>query len=430
MSKKSQDSSSIANFFKKWKRLGPGIVTGAADDDPSGIATYSQTGAQYGLQLLWLSLLTLPLMYVVQEMCARLGMVTGKGIAENIRQYYSRPILFPIIILLFAANTFNIAADLAAMAASFRLIVPQINLITCVIAFTTLSTFLQVFTSYKTYSKYLKYLALVLISYVITGFKIKPDWAEVLSSTFIPSITFNKNQLILICAIFGTTISPYLFFWQTAQEIEEKIEKGSKPLKAKKNKSKKEMNTMRFDVLLGMFISNIIMFFIIVVCGSTLFKHGITDIKSAADAASALKPFAGPSAELIFTIGIIGTGLLSIPVLAGSSAYAVAEFFYLKEGLYKKCREAKGFYGVISLSMIIAIGIALSGINPIKALIYSAVANAILAPIVLFFIISMTKNPGIMGKFRNNVLKSSLGWVLLIIMSVSGFAAIIALFIK
>ncbi len=430
MPRKSQGSNRVVNFFKKWKRFGPGIITGAADDDPSGIATYSQAGAQYGLQLLWLSLLTLPLMYIVQEMCARLGMVTGKGIAENIRQNYSRPILSPIIILLFAANTFNIGANLAAMAASFRLLVPQINFTICVIAFTALCTLLQIFTSYKTYFKYLKYLTLALFSYIITGFMIKPDWSEVLISAFTPSITFNKNQLILICAIFGTSISPYLFFWQTAHEIEEKIEKGKKTIKARARSSQKAISGMRLDVLFGMTISNIIMFFIIMVCGSTLFKHGITNVTSAADAASALKPFAGRGAELLFTAGIIGTGLLSIPVLAGSSGYAIAEFFYLKEGLYRKCREAKGFYGVISLSMVIAIGIALSGMNPIKALIYSAVANGVLAPIVLFFIVSLTRNRDIMGKFRNNILKTILGWVVIIVMSISGGAAIVALFIK
>lgn len=430
MSSKRQSSNNILGFFKKWKKLGPGLVTGTADDDPAGIATYSQAGAQYNFQLLWLSLLTLPLMYIAQEMCARLGMVTGKGIAENIRQHYSRRILFPIVILLFLANTFNIGADLAAMAASFQLLIPQINFIIYVIAFTAICTLLQILTSYQTYSKYLKYLTLVLFSYIITGVMVKPDWAKVLIDTLIPTLTFNKDQLILICAILGTTISPYLFFWQAAQEIEEKIKQGKKTIKARSHNNRKEIKGMQFDVLVGMVVSNIIMFFIIVVGGATLFHHGITQIESAADAASALRPLAGPWAELLFTTGIIGTGLLAIPVLAGSSAYAIGEFFYFKTGLYRKWVSAKGFYSIILLSMLIAIGIAFSGINPIKALIYSAVANAILAPVVLFFIISLTKNVQIMGKFRNNIGRTLTGWLLLIIMAISGCAAIISLFIK
>src|SRR5665213_1328732 len=321
-----------------WRMLGPGLVTGAADDDPSGIATYSQTGAAYGLQLIWMALFTLPMAIIVQEMCARIGLVTGRGLGENIRRAFPKPILYICMVLLFAANTFNIAADISAMAGGIQLLVPGLNFVFIVVAFAVLCLGLQIFLSYPLYSRYLKILALVLLSYVATGLIIHLNWGDVLSHTVLPSITFSKDQIFLVCAILGTTISPYLFFWQTSQEVEEDIEKGRTTVQKRKGSSDAEIRSMRVDVISGMFVSELVMFFIIAVCASTLFTHGITTIQTAAQAAAALRPLAGDWAYLLFALGIIGTGLLSIPVLAGSSAYALAETFHWHEGLSKKLK--------------------------------------------------------------------------------------------
>ena len=412
-----------------WGLLGPGLVTGAADDDPSGIATYSQTGAAYGLQLIWMSLFTLPMAIVVQEMCARIGLVTGRGLAENIRRTFPKPILYSCMALLFAANTFNIAADISAMAGAVRLLLPGLNSIFIILFFAALSLSLQIFLSYPLYSRYLKILALVLLSYVATGFIIHMDWGSVLSHLIIPSITFSKDEIFLVCAILGTTISPYLFFWQTSQEVEEEEEHGKTTLHSRQGSSDADIKNMRIDVVSGMFVSELVMFFIIAVCATTLFTHGITNIKTAADAAAALRPLAGDGAYLLFALGIIGTGLLSIPVLAGSSAYAVAEAFHWNEGLSKKMHQAEGFYGVIIVSMLLAIGIDLLGIDPIKALIWSAVGNGIVAPVILFFIVCMTDDKKIMGSRTNGRIGSILGWLITSLMALAGVAAIVSFFV-
>ena len=300
--------------------LGPGLTTGAADDDPSGIATYSQTGAQYGFQLLWLSLFSFPLMAVVQEMCARIGLVTGEGLAANIRRYYSKKVLYLCTSLLFVANTFNLGADLGAMAKVTQLLVPGVAFVILVTFFALVSLLLQIFTTYARYAKYLKYLTLILLSYVLTAFMINLDWSHIVLSALVPSISFSRSQLLLICAILGTTISPYLFFWQTSQEVEEEILRGKETLELRQEKTtKKEIRRMRTDVWSGMFFSNLIMFFIIVVCAATLAAHGITNIGTADQAAAALRPLAGEGAYLLFALGIIGTGMLAIPTLAGLS---------------------------------------------------------------------------------------------------------------
>lgn len=408
-----------------WKKLGPGLVTGAADDDPSGIATYSQTGAQYGLQLIWMALFSLPLAYVVQEMCARIGMATGRGLGENIRRHYAKPVLYTCLILLFAANTFNIGADIAAMASGIQLIFPWANTLALVVAFALISLWLQIYLSYPLYARYLKILALVLFSYVITGFLVDLNWGEVLKSTVIPSLSFSKDQIILVCAILGTTISPYLFFWQASQEVEEEKDQGRTTVAQRKGASSLEIRDMRIDVFSGMFISELVMFFIIAVCAATLFTSGVTDIETAADAARALRPLAGPWAELLFTIGIIGTGLLSVPVLAGSSAYAVAEAFHWHEGLSKTFRQAKGFYGVIVVSMLIAVGINVMNIDPIKALLYSAVGNGIVAPVVLFLIMRLGSDAGIMGENVNTRMTAIVGWGVTILMSAASLATLV-----
>ncbi|MDB5238572.1 MAG: natural resistance-associated macrophage protein [Candidatus Kaiserbacteria bacterium] len=420
----------VANKLKSyWKILGPGLVTGAADDDPSGIATYSQTGAQYGLQLVWMALFTLPLAYVVQEICARIGMVTGEGLGDNIRKTYARPVVYACMILLFAANTFNIGADISAMASGVQLLVPQLNTLVLIFAFALLCLWLQVYLSYPLYSRYLKILALVLLSYIVTGFLVHLNWKDVAFHTVVPALSFSKDQIILVCAILGTTISPYLFFWQSSQEVEEEKEEGRETVAQRKGATAKELKDMRIDVAAGMFISELVMFFIIAVCAATLFAHGVTNIQTAADAAKALRPLAGAWAELLFAVGIIGTGLLSVPVLAGASAYAIAEAFRWREGLAKKFGQAQGFYMVIVVSMLAAVAIDILGIDPIKALLYSAVGNGIVAPVVLFFIMRISSDKKIMGTNANRPMTQVVGWGITAIMAAASITTLIFLFV-
>ncbi len=412
-----------------WHNLGPGLTTGAADDDPSGIATYSQTGAKYGYQLLWVSLFTFPLMAIVQEMCARIGMVTGRGLAANIRKHYSKPVLYTVTFLLVAANVFNIGADFGAMAQGAKLIFPSLSFAGLVIFFGIITILLQVFTTYARYAKFLKYLALVLLSYIASALFIDFDWNLILKHTVIPSITFSKEQILIIAGILGTTISPYLFFWQTSQEVEEDILKGNKTITQRQHSAHpKDIRKMRIDVWTGMFFSNIVMFFIIAACAATLFANGITNINSAADAALALKPFAGDFAYTLFAIGIVGTGMLAVPVLAGSASYAVAESMGWKFGLYKKLKNAYSFYGVIILAVIVGIGLNFIGLDPIKALIYSAVANGVVSPVVLYFIVKFGGDEKIMNKYKNTRLVNILGWIVTFIMAISSIAVIVSLF--
>jgi NRAMP (natural resistance-associated macrophage protein)-like metal ion transporter len=419
---------SIKRAKNYWYLLGPGLTTGASDDDPSGIATYSQTGAQYGFGLLWLAAFTFPLMAVVQEMCARIGMVTGRGLAGNIRIHFSRRVLYISTLFLFAANTFNIGADIGAMAKATQLLVPKASFTLVVIGFTLLILLLQIFTPYVRYAKYLKWLALVLLAYIASAILAHPDWLTVLKHGIVPHVQFTKNQLLLICAILGTTISPYLFFWQTSQEIEEAVAAGQTTLKQRMGTDKKSIKRMRIDVWSGMLLSNLVMFFIIAACGSILFTHGITNINSAAQAAEALRPFAGNATYWLFAIGIIGMGLLAIPVLAGSSSYAISESLGRRQGLNNKLNKAYTFYGVIIISMLTGLAINFVGLNPIKALIYSAVGNGIVAPIVLVLILLLARNKQIMGDWANSKLSSGLGWVITGLMGVAGLAAIYSLF--
>lgn len=412
-----------------WRSLGPGLTTGAADDDPSGIATYSQAGAHYGFQLIWLSLFTFPLMAIVQEMCARIGLVTGRGLAGNIRIHYPKWILYTCTILLFSANTLNLGADLGAMAKATQLLFPDFQFGPVVIGFAIITLLIQIFTTYAKYAKFLKWLALVLLAYVFSALLIPIDWGKVLTSTLIPSIAFSKDQIILICAILGTTISPYLFFWQTSQEVEEEILSGKITIKLRQEETTDgEIKKMRIDVWSGMFLSNLIMFFIIAACAATLYVHGIYNIQTAADAAKALRPLAGDRAYLLFALGIIGTGLLAVPVLAGSASYALSESLKWKLGLYRKLREAYAFYGVIILSMTIGLLINFIGIDPIKALIYAAVANGMIAPIILILIIQISSNKKVMGKRVNNKLTILLGWLITLAMIAAGVATLISFF--
>lgn len=420
-----------------WKKLGPGLTTGAADDDPSGIATYSQVGAQYGNMFAWMAIFTYPLMAVVQFMCAKIGLVTSRGLAANIRLHYPRWILYVLTIMLFGANAFNIGADLGAMAEATRLVFPNFSFILLVIGFTVFSLLLQIFTSYKAYASYLKWLALILFAYIFTAFTITLDWGDILRYAFIPHMVFDKEHLLIVAAILGTTISPYLFFWQTSQEVEEKILHGKAieansiaeevPVPVIEAVPKRDIKDMRIDVWSGMFISNLVMFFIIIVCSATLFKSGITDIKTAADAANALRPLAGDGAYLLFAIGIIGTGLLAVPILAGSTSYALAESFRWVSGLHHKLKEAYAFYGVIIVSMLVGLGLNFIGLDPIKALIYSAVANCIVAPVVLIFIVTLSSRKDVMGEHANGRLTKAVGWIVTIIMALVAIATCLAL---
>jgi NRAMP (natural resistance-associated macrophage protein)-like metal ion transporter len=410
------------------KTLGPGIITGAADDDPAGIATYSQTGAQYGTSLIWLSAWVYPLVATIQEMCARIAMVTGRGLASNIKSAYTKKILYFCTVLLFFANTLNIGADLGAMSKAFQLIIPNASFILLVIFTGIAGLFLEILVPYRRYSKYLKWLVLAVFSYIVTGLIIHMNWSVLLHDGLIPHLTFTKTQILLITGILGTTISPYLFFWQTSQEVEEEISQGKVTVQLRKGTTMPEVRRMRADVWTGMFLSNVVMFFIIAVCANTLFKHGITNINTAADAARALAPLAGHFAFLLFAVGIIGTGLLAIPVLAGSTAYAISESFGWKEGLYRKYKTAHAFYGVIIISIFIGILLNFIGINPIKALIYSAIANGIAAPVILVFIVKISGNKKIMGEFKNSRTANILGWIATGLMSITAVAAIVSLF--
>lgn len=412
-----------------WNVLGPGLTTGASDDDPSGIATYSQTGAQYGFQLAWLAPLTFPLMSLVQEMCARIGLVTGRGLAGNIRLHFPKKVLYACTVSLFAANAFNIGADLGAMAKGVQLLRPGMNFGLTVVGFGLLCVVLQIYLPYARYARYLKWLAMVLLAYVASALMSHLQWGTVLKHTFIPSLKWSKDQLLLICAILGTTISPYLFFWQTSQEVESQILEGKTTLAQRRQEvSKQQIRDMRLDVWSGMLLSNVVFFFIVAACGALLFSNGVTNITSAAQAAEALRPFAGNLTYWLFAVGIIGTGLLAIPVLAGASSYAAAESFKWREGLYRKYRQAHAFYGVIILSVLIGLGINFLNINPIKALIWSAVLNGLVAPLVLALIVIISSSPHIMGEWVNKKAVTRWGWAVTVLMVISGIAAIWSLF--
>lgn len=421
----------MKKFLRKFKHLtkiiGPGLTTGAADDDPSGIATYTQMGARYGFNMLWLAPFLYPFMSIVQEMCARIGLATGSGLATNIKKHYSTKVLFFVTLFLFIANVFNIGANLGAMAEVSRLIFPNLNFIFLIFFFAFFSLVLQVFIPYKKYSKYLKYLAFVLIAYILTAFFVNIAWGEVWYSLFNPKLSFNKETVLLICAAFGTTISPYLFFWQTDQEVEEKISAGEKtPEEIEKNTNKHDIFDMRVDTWFGMLASNTVMFFIILVAGATLHMNGIFNIETAADGAEALRPFAGEYAFLLFTLGILGTGLLSVPVLAGGASYAISEAFEWRHGLYRNFKDALSFYITLAFAILLGIGINFIGISPIKMLLYSAILNGIIAPIVLYFIVRIA-GMDTMGKFKNNIWTNLFGYIIFILMAIIGITAIIFL---
>lgn len=404
-------NNNIENDKSYIDKLGPGLITGASDDDPSGIATYSQTGAQFGVGLLWLSLWTFPLLASIQEICARIGLVSGKGLGKNIALNYPKNILYLCALLLLINNTFNIGVDLGVMSKSVQLIFPSLPFIPLVFIIGIGTILLEIFVPYKRYVKYLKWLVISLFSYIITLFIIKVDWHQTIYHLIIPHLDFSREQILIITAFLGTTISPYMFFWQTSQEIEEKI-KNNQPLQSTNDK---DIRDMRQDVWSGMFFSNIVAAAIIVVCANTLYANGIFDITSAEQAAMSLIPIAGQFAGTLFAIGIIGTGLLAIPVLAGSASYLVSESFGWKEGLYRKFHQAKAFYIIIILSIFAGILCNIFGINAIKGLIYSAILNGLITPIILILIMHISNNERVMGKYKNGFLSNLLGWTTTII---------------
>ncbi len=369
-------------------------------------------------------------MAAIQEMCARIGLATGVGLAANIRRHYSKKILYLCASLLLFANVFNIGADLGAMTKGTQLIFPNTSFTLLILFFAVFSLFLQIFVSYKKYAEYLKYLTFILFAYIISAFSAEINWGEVLQSTLIPNFHFSKDTVILISAAFGTTISPYLFFWQSSQEVEEEILRGEKTEEVRRaNNSKEDIHKMRIDVWSGMFVSNAVMFFIIAACAVTLFSNGITNIATASDAALALRPFAGDFAFTLFALGILGTGLLAIPVLAGSASYAISESFGWKTGLYRKLKQATSFYGIIIFAMIIGIVLNFVGLDPIKMLIYSAVINGIISPLMIYFIVRMSGDENIMGTFKTKKLGNIFGWITFVVVSLVSIGAIVALFI-
>jgi len=409
------------------KAIGPGFVTGAADDDPSGIGTYSQTGAQFGFSQLWTAPFSFPFMVVVQEICARIGLVTGKGLSRVIKEHYSKKVLYFAVLLVVLANTFNIGADLGAMAATTKMLF-GFNFVFWLFAITILSLTLQIFVPYKTYSKILKYFGLSLLTYVITAFIVSESWKDILFSTIIPSFSFKTEYLLNIVAILGTTISPYLFFWQASEEVEEEVahhklsSMGSGTPKVNSN----NVHDLRVDTFFGMLFSNLAMFFIIVTTASTLGVNGIRDIQTADQAAEALRPLAGDFAYLLFTLGVVGIGLLAVPVLAGSASYALSEIFGWKEGLYRKFKQAHGFYGIIIAATLIGLLINLTPIPPFKLLYYTAVFNGVCAPALLVIIMFVSSNKKIMGEFVNSKFSNVMGWIITVFMGFCAIALILA----
>ena len=404
-----------------WKLLGPGLVTGASDDDPSGIATYSQAGAQYGLSTLWTALITFPLMAAIQEMCARIGLVTSQGLTGTLKTNYSKPILYLMVAFSFPAIVMNIGADIAGMGAVGNLLFPSVHPFFFSIAFTIILIVSIIFLPYQKIASVLKYLCMVLLVYLIVPFLYKQDWAAVLKGTFIPTIKFDKNFVSILVAILGTTISPYLFFWQATMEVEDRKNKKILML------NKKIMHDMKQDVDFGMLFSNLVMFFIILTTGTVLFNGGIHQIDTVEQAAQALKPLAGNFAYLLFATGVIGTGLLAIPVLSGSLSYIITETFGWEQGLDKKFHEAKAFYLVIAISLILGLLMNYIGISPIKALIYSAILYGLTAPILIAIILHIANNKKVMGEYTNGKLSNILGFATLILMT---SAAVIMLYLQ
>ncbi|WP_352126994.1 divalent metal cation transporter [Mesorhizobium sp. dw_380] len=398
------------------ERLGPGLITGAADDDPSGIATYSQAGAQFGMNMLWSMVFTYPLMSAIQMISARIGRVTGHGLATNMGRVFPAWIVVILVALLFIANTINIGADLAAMGAAAKLVLGW-GQHAFTFGFAFVSLVLQLFIPYHRYVRYLKWLTLVLFAYVGLIFTVHIDWGDVVLRTFVPQLSFTGDMLTMVVAIIGTTISPYLFFWQASEEVEDEEADGAKPLLRKPSQARSELGRIQWDTYIGMGFSNLIAFFIILTTAVTLHASGKTDIQTAADAADALRPVAGEFAFKLFSLGIIGTGLLAIPVLAGSAAYAVGESQGWKTGLENKPWQAVGFYVVIGLATILGIAVDYSPIDPIKALFWTAVINGVISVPIMAAMMVVASRRHEMGRFVATLGQRIFGWAVTAIMA-------------
>lgn len=406
-------------FLRLWKLLGPGLITGASDDDPSGIATYSQAGAAYGLATLWTAPIAFPLMASIQQMCAKIGLVTEQGLTGTLKDNYPKPILYLMLLFSFPAIVMNIGADIAGMGAVGNLLFPSIEATFFSVFFTILLLILIIYLPYQKIASILKYLCLVLLVYLIVPFLYHQDVIKILKATVIPTIEFNKEYIGILVGILGTTISPYLFFWQASMEVEE--------MKHKKKHlivNKKIIHEMKEDVDFGMSFSGLVMFFIILTTGTVLYNSGIHQIDTVEQAAKALKPLAGNAAYLLFAIGVIGTGLLAIPVLSGSLSYIITETFGWEQGLDKKFHEAKAFYIVIAISLLLGLSLNYIGISPIKALIYTAILYGLTAPVLIAIILHICNNKKVMGKFTNTTTTNILGFAALIIMTLAAVTLI------
>ncbi|MGB3079373.1 MAG: divalent metal cation transporter [Saprospiraceae bacterium] len=399
-------------FLRFWRLLGPGLVTGSSDDDPSGIATYSQAGAAYGLSTLWTSIVAFPLMASIQQMCARIGVVTSQGLTGTLKKHYPRPVLYLMLVFSFPAIVMNIGADIAGMGAVGNLLFPFIGAGYFSVVFTILLLALIIYLPYQKIASILKYLCIVMLVYFIVPFLYKQDLVEILKSTFIPTIKFDKAFIAILVGILGTTISPYLFFWQASVEVEEMRHKKKHIIV-----NKKIIHEIDKDVDFGMTFSGLVMYFIILTTGTVLFKGGIHQIDTVEQAAMALKPLAGNMAYLLFAIGVIGTGLIAIPVLSGSISYIISETFGWEQGLDKKFHEAKAFYVIIAISLILGLSLNYIGISPIKALIYTAVLYGLTAPVLIAIILHISNNKKIMGEHVNGRVTNILGFTAFFIMT-------------
>jgi NRAMP (natural resistance-associated macrophage protein)-like metal ion transporter len=415
------ESGRLSEFFKN---LGPGLITGAADDDPSGISTYSVAGASYGYATLWTALLSFPLMAAIQLMCARLGMVTGCGLASVLRARYSRWVLWLACTLVVVANVFNIGADLGGMADAMQMMTGIRNYFWTPF-FAALILVLLLWTSYRLMARIFKWLTLVLFAYVAAAFLSHPNWNNVLRATFIPHVEWSKDYISVLVAILGTTISPYLFFWQAAQEVEEDRDHGKTTVAQRKGATNKELRAARRDVITGMLLSNVVMYFLILTTGATLNAHGQKNIETAKQAAEALRPLAGQGAYWLFTLGIVGTGMLAVPVLAGSCAYAIAEGARWKDAsLNLQPRLAVRFYAVIGVSIAVGLAFDFAGFNAVKMLFWSAILNGLLAPPLVIMVVLLTCDRKVMGNRVNSLGMKALGWTCAIVMSAAAIALV------
>jgi len=406
-------------------RLGPGLITGASDDDPSGIGTYTQAGAALGYATLWTAIVTLPLMIVVQHVCAKIGMCSGRGLAAVLRRYYPRWLLYPTVAGLVVANTINAGADISAISAAINMFAP-IPITAMVIPIAVAIVVLQVWGSYRLIIKVFKWLTLSLFAYVIAAFLAKPDWTAVAWATFDPQISLSGQYITTIVAILGTTISPYLFFWEASEEVEEEKKEGRTTIASRRGATDKEIKKEKIDTIIGMLFCNVVFYFVILAAGATLHHAtGQTSVQSATEAAQALRPLAGNLATVLFAIGLIGAGLLAVPVLTGSAAYAVAEAFGWRAGLDEKPRHAKKFYAVIAGATLVGVGMDFAGINPISALFWTAVINGVTAPPLLVVVMLVSNNKRVMGRRKNGLGTNILGWLATAIM----FVAAIGMFV-